>query len=60
MNRDLWEGQWKRLKGEVQMQWALLTDDEPAFLEGSRVKLDGTLKKYHASWYSDTAGSGAH
>jgi uncharacterized protein YjbJ (UPF0337 family) len=45
MNKDIFEGNWKQLKGEVQKQWGKLTDDHMDQINGSREKLAGTLQK---------------
>lgn len=45
MNRDILEGKWKQLRGEVKMKWGELTDDELDQIEGSRDKLAGKLQE---------------
>lgn len=45
MNNDTIEGNWKQLMGDVQKQWAKLTDDHLTQVEGSRKKLAGTIQK---------------
>jgi uncharacterized protein YjbJ (UPF0337 family) len=45
MNKDIFEGNWKQLKGEVQKQWGKLTDDHMDQINGSREKLAGALQK---------------
>jgi len=45
MNNDTIQGNWKLLMGEVQKQWAKLTDDHLAQVEGSRKKLAGAIQK---------------
>ncbi|HAJ89942.1 MAG TPA: CsbD family protein [Rhodospirillaceae bacterium] len=45
MNKDIIEGNWKVLKGEVQKRWGKLTDDHLDQVEGSRTKLSGLIQK---------------
>ena len=45
MNEDTIKGNWKQLKGKVKQQWAKLTDDEIAEMEGSYEELQGLLQK---------------
>lgn len=45
MNKDIFEGNWKQLKGEVQRQWGKLTQDELDEVEGNRVKLVGLIQE---------------
>lgn len=45
MNNDIFEGDWNRLKGEVQKQWGKLTGDHLAEINGSRKKLSGAIQK---------------
>ncbi len=42
---DRIKGNWKQLKGEVKQQWAELTDDDMAQIEGDRDKLIGRLQE---------------
>lgn len=45
MNKDVLEGKWKQLRGEIKKQWGKLTDDEVDRIEGSRDKLAGSLQE---------------
>ena len=45
MNRDVLEGNWKQLRGEIQRQWGKLTDDELDQAQGNAVKLAGLLQE---------------
>lgn len=45
MNRDILEGNWKQLRGEVRRKWAKLTDDDVEAVKGSRDKLAGRLQE---------------
>lgn len=39
------EGNWKQLKGSVKQQWAKLTDDDLAAMNGSREELEGKIQE---------------
>mgnify|MGYP000580716585 CR=1 FL=1 len=45
MNKDIIEGNWKVLKGEVQSRWGKLTDDALDQVDGNREKLSGLIQK---------------
>lgn len=45
MNKDIFEGNWKKLKGNVQKQWGKLTNDHLDQINGSREKLSGAIQK---------------
>ncbi len=45
MNNDIFSGNWKKLKGEIQKQWGQLTNDRIDEIEGNREKLLGTLQE---------------
>lgn len=45
MNKDIFSGNWKQFKGEVQKQWGKLTDDQVDQAEGSREKLIGKIQE---------------
>lgn len=45
MNRDILEGQWKQLRGEIRQRWGELTDDELDQIAGHRDKLIGRLQE---------------
>ena len=45
MNKDIFEGNWKQFKGEVQKQWGKLTDDTLDQIDGSREKLAGKIQE---------------
>lgn len=45
MNKDIIEGQWTTLKGEVRERWGKLTDDDLDQIAGKRDQLLGTLQK---------------
>ncbi len=41
MNRDIVEGNWKQLKGKVQVQWSILVGDDRGVFAGKRTQLVG-------------------
>ncbi|HEY8189317.1 MAG TPA: CsbD family protein [Micavibrio sp.] len=45
MNKDIFEGNWKQLKGDVQKKWGKLTNDHLDQIEGSREKLAGVIQE---------------
>ena len=45
MNWDQMEGKWKQLKGGVRKQWGKLTDDDLAFMAGSKDQFVGRLQE---------------
>jgi len=45
MNKDIFSGQWKQVKGAVKKQWGKLTDDDMAAIEGSRDQLVGKIQE---------------
>ena len=47
MNEDTLKGQWKQLKGQIQMQWGRLTSDDIDQIQGNRDILLGKLQEYY-------------
>jgi uncharacterized protein YjbJ (UPF0337 family) len=45
MNRDQLEGNWKQLKGEAQVMWGKLTNDDLDQVNGNINKLAGRLQE---------------
>jgi len=45
MNKDIIQGNWKELIGEVQKKWGKLTNDTLDQIEGDRTKLSGLIQK---------------
>ena len=43
MNRDTLKGQWMQVKGKIKQQWAKLTDDDLAQIQGNYEMLVGRL-----------------
>ena len=45
MNKDQLAGKWQQLRGEVQRQWGLLSDDQLDRINGDRRKMLGALQE---------------
>lgn len=45
MNKDIAQGKWLQMKGEVKRKWGMLTDDEIDQIDGSSDKLAGLLQE---------------
>lgn len=45
MNWDIIQGNWKRIKGEVQSTWGKLSDDEVDRAAGDREQLAGLVQE---------------
>jgi uncharacterized protein YjbJ (UPF0337 family) len=44
-NKDIMQGKWHELKGQVKQQWGKLTDDDLQRLSGKREELTGVLQQ---------------
>ncbi|MEX2318454.1 MAG: CsbD family protein [Bauldia sp.] len=47
MNRDIIQGNWNQLKGQVQQHWGKLTGDELDRVEGRRKELVGLVQEHY-------------
>jgi uncharacterized protein YjbJ (UPF0337 family) len=47
MNWDRIEGNWKQLKGKVQVKWGKLTDDQFGVIAGNRERLVGHVQEQY-------------
>ncbi len=47
MNWDQVEGNWKQFRGQVKQQWAKLTDDDLALINGKRIELLVKIQERH-------------
>lgn len=45
MNRDIFEGNWRQMKGKVKARWGKLTDDELDQIEGNYDVLLGKIQE---------------
>jgi len=45
MNKDIFEGNWKQLKGNVKQKWGELTDDDFDVIDGKRDQLVGRIQE---------------
>lgn len=45
MNKDVFEGKWKQLKGKIKETWGELTDDELDQIDGRKDRLVGKLQE---------------
>lgn len=45
MNRDILQGNWKQLKGNIKEHWGKLTDDDLAAAEGNYDQLIGRIQE---------------
>ena len=45
MNKDIFQGDWKILKGKVKEKWGKLTDDDLTAINGKKDQLIGKLQK---------------
>jgi len=54
MNRDVFAGRWKQLKGRARERWGRLTDDELDQIEGERERLIGLLQEKYG-WAREEA-----
>lgn len=47
VNKDILEGNWKQLRGQIKEWWGQLTDDELDQIEGRRDMLAGKLQEHY-------------
>jgi len=45
MNWDQVKGNWAQAKGDLKMRWGKLTDDDLAYIDGQRERLQGKLQE---------------
>jgi uncharacterized protein YjbJ (UPF0337 family) len=45
MNKDILQGMWKQVRGDIKTQWGKLTDDELDQVAGQREKLLGLIQQ---------------
>ena len=47
MNRNIFQGKWMEIKGEMKQFWGKLTDDDLKQIEGNQQEIFGKLQKYY-------------
>lgn len=45
MNKNIIEGKWEQIKGDVQTKWGEITSDELDQIKGNRKKLSGLIQE---------------
>ena len=45
MNKDIIEGQWKQITGDIRNKWGKLTDDDLDEIDGNREKFIGKIQE---------------
>ncbi len=45
MNKDVFEGKWEQIKGDVQKRWGKLTNDDLDVIKGNKKMLVGKLQE---------------
>ncbi len=56
MNKDIFEGKWRELKGKIKEEWNDLTDDELEEAEGKAEKISGRLQAKYG-WSKEESDS---
>ena len=47
MNKDIFEGKWEEIKGNLKQVWGKLTDDDLIHIKGSQQEIFGKLQKHY-------------
>lgn len=47
MNKDIIEGKWEQVKGDVQKKWGKLTNDDLDVIKGNSKTLIGKLQEHY-------------
>lgn len=47
MNKDIFEGKWEEVKGQVKQAWGKLTDDDIRQIQGNQQEIFGKLQKHY-------------
>lgn len=45
MNKDIFEGNWKQVKGKIRTKWGKITDDELDQIKGNRDQFLGKIQE---------------
>jgi len=54
MNKDIFKGNWKQLRGAIEKQWGKLTDDDLDIIDGELDKLVGQIQERYG-WNREEA-----
>lgn len=47
MNKDIFEGKWEEIKGQMRQAWGKLTDDDFETIRGNQQEIYGKLQKHY-------------
>ncbi len=47
MNKDIFEGNWEHIKGEIKQFWGKLTDDDLLEIKGNQQEIFGKLQRHY-------------
>lgn len=47
MNKDIFEGKWEEIKGQMRQVWGKLTDDDFETIRGNQQEIYGKLQKHY-------------
>ncbi|KTD55537.1 stress response protein [Legionella santicrucis] len=47
MNKDIFQGKWEEVKGQMKKTWGKLTDDDFKQIEGNQQEIFGKLQKHY-------------
>ena len=56
MDNNIIQGKWKQIKGDIQVKWGKITDDELDEIDGDREKLLGRLQENYGMVRDDAEG----
>ena len=45
MNKEIFQGKWEEIKGQLKQQWGKLTDDDLMQIEGNHHQIRGILEQ---------------
>jgi uncharacterized protein YjbJ (UPF0337 family) len=57
MNKDILEGNWKQIRGQIKVMWGRLTDDELDQVDGHRDRLVGIIQEKYGYSRQDAENS---
>ena len=47
MNKDIFQGKWEEVKGQMKKTWGKFTDDDLKQIEGNQQEIFGKLQKHY-------------